>query len=98
MTLGNPADQPVVISAYLTIDESDPVCMSGACGGTPFFTGIIGPGDERQVMFSFIMVNIPYDTEVEYEVAVVASAPVTCVNASYFSTEHSNLMKVKEKK
>ena len=36
-------------------------------------TGIIGPGDERQMMFSFIMVNIPYDTEVEYEVAVVAS-------------------------
>jgi hypothetical protein len=102
VNFSNPTSNPISVSLSLATDQLDdhfivssPMewCPNYICQPQPppFFTGIVQPGDQRQIDFGFIEVSLPPDLFVEY--AVVATASVSglvCESESYRSIEHSN--------
>ena len=101
VTFGNPTSEPISVSLSLSTAQvndyfivTSPMqnCPNYICPQPPpFFTGIVQPGDQRQIDFGFVMVALVPNLFVEYEVVATASAPgLECVSESYRSIEHSD--------
>ncbi|HEY4964505.1 MAG TPA: hypothetical protein VIH90_07480, partial [Candidatus Saccharimonadales bacterium] len=101
VNFSNPTAEPISVSLSLATAQlndhfivSSPMqwCPNYICQPQPppFFTGIVQPGDQRQIDFGFIMISLPPDLFVEYAVIATAAAPgLDCVNESYWSIENS---------
>lgn len=92
VTLGNPTERPIAVRVSLILTQRNDDCLiDGSCSAPAFFSGIVQPHDERQINFAFDPADLAATTQETFEIVVTTHVPgLKCVNATYWSVEHSN--------